>query len=81
MSKKILTGYVVSNKAEKTIVVMVETLIQHPLYKKYIKRRKKFMAHDPKDECNIGDKVQIIESRPISKRKRWRLLKILEKAV
>ncbi len=81
MSKKILTGYVVSNKADKTIVVMVETLVQHPLYKKYIKRRKKFMAHDPKNECNIGDKVQIIESRPISKRKRWRLLKILERAV
>ncbi len=80
MSKKILTGYVVSNKADKTIVVMVETLVQHPLYKKYIKRRKKFMAHDPKNECNIGDKVQIIESRPISKRKRWRLLKILERA-
>ncbi len=81
MSKKILTGYVVSNKADKTIVVMVETLVQHPLYKKYIKRRKKFMAHDPRNECNIGDKVQIIESRPISKRKRWRLLKILERAV
>ncbi len=79
-NKKVLTGYVVSNKADKTIVVNVETLIEHPLYKKYIRRRKKFMAHDPNNECNMGDKVQIIESRPLSKRKRWRLLKILQKA-
>lgn len=79
-NKKVLTGYVISNKAEKTIVVNVETLIEHPLYKKYVKRRKKFMAHDPKNECEIGDKVQIIESRPLSKKKRWRLLKIVQKA-
>lgn len=79
-NKKVLTGYVVSNKADKTIVVNVETLIEHPLYKKYVRRRKKFMAHDPNNQCDIGDKVQIIESRPLSKRKRWRLLKILQKA-
>lgn len=80
-SKRVLTGMVVSDKADKTIVVLVETLIKHPLYKKYIRRRKKFMAHDPENDCGIGDKVQIIESRPMSKRKRWALRKVLEKAV
>ncbi len=80
-NKKVLTGYVVSDKPEKTIVVLCETMIKHPLYKKYIRKRKKFMAHDPRNECGVGDKVQIIESRPLSRRKRWRLLKILEKAV
>ena len=80
-SKRVLSGVVVSDKADKTIVVMVETLIKHPLYKKYIRRRKKFMAHDPENSCGIGDKVQIIESRPLSRRKRWALVKVLEKAV
>lgn len=80
-SKRLLTGYVVSDKPDKTIVVMCETMVKHPLYKKYIRKRKKFMAHDPKNQCGAGDKVQIIESRPLSKRKRWRLLKVLEKAV
>jgi small subunit ribosomal protein S17 len=80
-NKKVLTGYVVSDKPDKTIVVMCETMVKHPLYKKYIRKRKKFMAHDPKNECRMGDKVQIIESRPLSRRKRWRLLKVLEKAV
>ena len=78
---RMLTGVVVSDKAEKTIVVRVETLIKHPLLKKYIRRRKKFMAHDAANDCSIGDKVQIIESRPLSARKRWNLVKILEKAV
>lgn len=81
MSKRIMTGYVVSNKADKTIVVRCETMVQHPLYKKYIRRRKKFMAHDSHNSCKIGDKVQIIESRPLSKRKRWSLKKLEEKAV
>ena len=80
-SKRILNGEVVSDKGDKTIVVRVETLIKHPLYKKFIRRRKKFMAHDAANECGIGDKVQIIESRPLSRRKRWQLLKVLEKAV
>lgn len=80
-NKRSLTGMVVSDVCDKTIVVRVETLVQHPLYKKYIRRRKKFMAHDPENECRVGDKVQIIESRPLSKRKRWQLVKVIEKAV
>ena len=76
-----LTGKVVSNKTDKTIVVRVETLVQHPLLKKFIRRHKKFMAHDPANECNIGDKVKIIESRPLSRQKRWHLVSIVEKAV
>ena len=76
-----LTGSVVSDKGDKTIVVRVETLVKHPLLKKYIRRRKKFMAHDPANDCAVGDKVQIVESRPMSKRKRWHLVQILEKAV
>ncbi len=80
-NKRTLVGVVVSDKSDKTIVVTVETLIKHPLYEKYINRRKKFMAHDPNNECKIGDKVQIIEHRPLSRRKRWHLDKVLEKAV
>jgi len=80
-NRRVLTGVVVSDKADKTIVVMVETLVKHPLYKKYIRRRKKFMAHDPQNDCGIGDTVSIIEHRPLSARKRWHLDKIMEKAV
>ncbi|MFW5486858.1 MAG: 30S ribosomal protein S17 [Desulfovibrio sp.] len=80
-TKRVLTGEVISDKNDKTIVVRVETLVKHPLYKKYIRRRKKFMAHDPANDCGIGDKVQIIESRPLSARKRWQLLRVVEKAV
>lgn len=80
-NRRILVGMVVSDKADKTIVVRVETLVKHPLYKKYIRRRKKFMAHDPENTCGIGDKVQIVESRPLSRRKRWHLVQVLEKAV
>ncbi len=76
-----LVGIVVSNKADKTIVVRVETLIKHPLLKKYVRRRKKFMADDPMNECAIGDKVKIVESRPLSRRKRWALVSIIDKAV
>jgi small subunit ribosomal protein S17 len=72
---------VISDKNDKTIVVRVETLVKHPLLKKYIRRRKKVMAHDPANDCGIGDKVQIIESRPLSARKRWALLRVVEKAV
>lgn len=79
--KRVLIGEVVSDKCDKTIVVRVETTVKHPLFGKYIRRRKKFMAHDPANECKIGDKVQIIESRPLSRQKRWQLLKVLEKAV
>lgn len=80
-NRRVLTGLVISDKADKTIVVRVETLVKHPLLKKYVRRRKKFMAHDPANECGVGDKVQIVESRPISRRKRWHLVKVLEKAV
>jgi small subunit ribosomal protein S17 len=76
-----LIGTVVSDKMDKTAVVQVERLVKHPLYKKYIRRRNKFAAHDKDNSCNIGDKVMITESRPISKLKRWRVTDIIEKAV
>jgi len=78
--KKILQGKVTSNKADKTIVVAVERQVRHPLYKKYFKRTKKFMAHDPNNECGIGDVVRIKEHRPISKMKRWMLVEVVTKA-
>jgi small subunit ribosomal protein S17 len=79
--KRQLIGTVVSDKMEKTAVVQVERLVKHPLYKKYIRRRNKFAAHDKDNSCNIGDRVLITESRPISKLKRWRVTEIIEKAV
>ena len=80
--KKIKTkiGKVVSDSMEKSIVVKVEYLVSHPLYKKRIKKSTKFMAHDEKNSCGVGDKVKIAETRPLSKRKRWRVTEILEKA-
>ena len=71
MSKKIYSGKVISNKMEKTVVVAVTRLFQHPVYKKTMKRVTKFKAHDENNKCNIGDTVKIIETRPISKEKRW----------
>ncbi|HIC85407.1 MAG TPA: 30S ribosomal protein S17 [Desulfobacterales bacterium] len=79
-NKKKLVGTVVSNKMDKTVTVLVERLMMHPTYKKYIRKRKKYMAHDPKNLCAMGDKVRIIESRPISKMKRWQVIEILKKA-
>jgi len=79
--KRQLTGTVVSDRMDKTAVVQVERLVKHPLYKKYIRRRNKFAAHDKDNSCNIGDKVLITESRPISKLKRWRVTEIIDKAV
>ncbi len=76
-----MQGEVVSNKNDKTIVVRVETLVKHPLFKKYVRRRKKFTAHDPENICNIGDKVKIVECRPLSRNKRWHLVSIIDKAV
>jgi len=76
-----LIGTVVSDKSDKTIVVRVETLVKHPLLKKYVRRHKKFTAHDPGNECGIGDKVRIVEYRPLSRNKRWHLVTVLEKAV
>ena len=74
MSKRILQGRVVSDKADKTITVRVERRVMHPLYKKYIRRSKKYAAHDPQNRCKVGEMVQIRECRPISKNKRWEVL-------
>ena len=76
-----MVGTVVSNKMDKTVVVMVERLVKSKLYHKYIRRRAKFAAHDEGNACQIGDKVVITESRPLSRSKRWRVNKIVEKAV
>ena len=78
--KKEFIGIVKSDKMEKTIVVSIETLTLHPLYKKYIKRSKKIKAHDEKNEANIGDRVRVIECRPLSREKCWKLVEILERA-
>lgn len=79
--RKSRVGVVTSDKMEKTVVVSVETLIEHPLYKKRIKQTKKFKAHDEQNQCKIGDKVRIMETRPLSKDKRWRVIEIIESAV
>ena len=79
-NKRVLSGVVVSNKADKTIVIAVVRQVAHPLYKKYFKRTNKFMAHDELNECKIGDKVKVRESRPLSARKRWELVEIIERA-
>ena len=79
--KRQLIGTVVSNKADKTATVLVERLVKHQMYLKYVRRRAKFAAHDARNDCQIGDKVLISESRPLSKTKRWRVIKIVEKAV
>ncbi len=78
--RKTRVGFVSSNKMEKTITVVVERRLRHPIYGKFVKKNKKFMAHDEQQECNIGDYVKIEESRPLSKRKRWSLVEIIEKA-
>ncbi len=78
--RKTRTGKVVSNKMDKTITVAVEDHVRHPLYKKIVKRTYKLHAHDEKNECNIGDTVRVMETRPLSKTKRWRLVEIVERA-
>lgn len=78
--RRILVGRVVSNKSNKTIVIRIERYVQHPLYKKYFKRVKKVMAHDENNECQIGDLVKVMEYRPLSRRKRWMLTEIVERA-
>ena len=78
--RKVRVGRVVSDKMDKTVVVAVETFVTHPLYKKQIRQTSKFKAHDETNECNIGDVVRIMETRPLSKDKRWRLVEVLEKA-
>ncbi len=79
-ARKERVGKVTSNKMDKSISVMVERRIKHPLYGKFVKKSNSFMAHDEKNECNIGDIVKIMETRPLSKNKRWRLVEIIEKA-
>lgn len=78
--RKTEVGKVVSNKMDKTVVVAIENSVKHPLYNKIIKRTIRLKAHDENNECNIGDRVRIMETRPLSKDKRWRLVEIIEKA-
>ena len=78
---KVLEGSVTSNKMQKSVVVTIVTYKKHPAYGKYVRQTKKYMAHDERNECQIGDRVQIVQSRPLSKVKRWRVQKVLEKAV
>ena len=79
--ERILTGKVVSNSRDKTIAVMVERKVRHPIYKKYIKRSTKVHAHDEKNECSLGDVVRVSESKPFSKTKNWALVEVVEKSV
>ena len=78
--RKTRTGKVISNKMDKTITVAVVDNVKHPLYKKIVKKTYKLHAHDENNECNIGDTVMVLETRPLSKTKRWRLVKVIEKA-
>lgn len=78
--RKVRVGRVVSDKMDKTVVVAVETLVRHPLYQKVIRKTKKFKAHDEHNACRVGDKVRIMETRPLSKEKRWRVVEIIERA-
>jgi len=78
--RKERTGVVVSNKMDKTITIAVNRKVKHPLYGKFIKKTNKFSAHDEKNDCGIGDTVKIMETRPLSKNKRWRLVEIIERA-
>jgi small subunit ribosomal protein S17 len=78
--RKIRIGIVTSNKMDKTVAVSIERRVPHPIYRKYFKKTTKLMAHDEKNECRIGDKVKIMETRPLSLSKRWRLIEIVEKA-
>ena len=78
--RKERTGVVVSNKMDKTIAVMIERKVKHPMYGKFVKKSKKYLAHDEKNDCGIGDTVRIMETRPLSKNKCWRLVEIIERA-
>jgi small subunit ribosomal protein S17 len=79
--RKRRTGLVISNKMDKTVVVAIDRMVKHDIYKKFVRRRSKCVAHDDNNQCNIGDKVVLSETRPLSKTKRWRVLEIIEKAV
>jgi small subunit ribosomal protein S17 len=78
--RKERTGVVISNKMDKTVVVEVSRKVIHPVYKKYVRRRKRFMAHDQENQCRIGDEVLIVETRPLSRHKNWRVRKVLREA-
>lgn len=78
--RKRLIGTVIGNRMDKTVVILVERLIRHAVYRKYLRRRAKYLAHDAGNICGIGDKVQIVECRPLSKRKRWQVVDIVEKS-
>ncbi|GJQ62300.1 MAG: 30S ribosomal protein S17 [Melioribacteraceae bacterium] len=78
--RKTRIGVVVSNKMDRSIVVAIERRVAHPIYRKYFKKTTKLMAHDEKNECSVGDKVKIMETRPLSKSKNWRLVEVVEKA-
>jgi small subunit ribosomal protein S17 len=78
--RKVRQGKVVSNKMDKTITLTIERQFAHPIYKKIIKKTSKFMAHDDKNECQIGDVVKIVETRPLSRHKRWKVVEVVEKA-
>ena len=78
--RKVRSGVVVSDKMDKTVVVLIEALMRHPLYGKIIRRTRKFKAHDELNECNEGDRVEIMETRPLSNQKRWRVTRIIERA-
>jgi small subunit ribosomal protein S17 len=79
--RKRLTGIVVGNKTDKTAAVVVNRLKKHEIYKKYVKKQTKYLVHDPQNRCLVGDRVRIIETRPISKKKRWQVLEIIERSV
>ena len=79
--RKVMIGTVTSNKMDKTIVVSVETSVKHPIYGKVVKRTYKLKAHDEENKCQIGDKVKVMETRPLSKDKRWRVVEVMEKAI
>lgn len=78
--RKTRQGIVVSDKMDKTVVVRVERLVQHPMYRKYVRQRKKYKAHDPENRCRLGDRVSIVETRPLSKEKNWRVQTVLRPA-
>lgn len=78
--RKTRQGTVVSDKMDKTVVVRVERLVQHPIYRKYVRQRKKYKVHDPENRCRLGDQVSIVETRPLSKEKNWRVQTILRQA-
>lgn len=80
-NRRIRTGIVTSDRLDKTVVVSVHNVLQHPIYKKYIRRKTSVLAHDENNECQVGDTVNIMETRPLSRRKRWRVCEIIEKGM